>query len=104
MLIFILFSIKSVLGNKFAEMFIEFVIVLMMVDCDDNKDGDNDGDDDDDEEEEDLGDEGDYDYPENGDDPKRLDDKDEYGSNYCAGCTLFVLRPTWHPCPTRSHK
>ena len=52
MLIFILFSIKSVLGNKFAEMFIEFVIVLMMVDCDDNKDGDNDGDDDDNEEEE----------------------------------------------------
>ena len=52
MLIFILFSIKSVLGNKFAEMFIEFVIVLMMVDCDDNKDGDNGGDDDDDEEEE----------------------------------------------------
>ena len=104
MLIFILFSIKSVLGNKFAEMFIEFVIVLMMVDCDDNKDGDNDGDDDDDEEEEDLGDEGDYDYPENGDDPKRLDDKDEYDSNYRAGRTLFVLRPTWRHCPTRSHK
>ena len=104
MLIFILFSIKSVLGNKFAEMFIEFVIVLMMVDCDDNKDGDNDGDDDDDEEEEDLGDEGDYDYPENGDDPKRPDDKDEYDSNYRTGRTLFVLRPTWRPCPTRSHK
>ena len=100
MLIFILFSIKSVLGNKFAEMFIEFVIVLMTVDCDDNKDGDNDGDDD----EEDLGDEGDYDYPENGDDPKRPEDKDEYDTDYCAGGILFVLRPTWHHCPTRSHK
>ena len=85
-------------------MFIEFVIVLMTVDCDDNKDGDNDGDDDDDEEEEDFGDEGDYDYPENGDDPKRPDDQDEYATNYCAGGILFVLRPTWHHCPTRSHK
>ena len=92
-------------------MFIEFVIVLMTVNCDDNKDGDDDGDDDvngngddDDEEEEDLGDEGDYDYPENGDDPKRPDDKDEYGSNYRAGRTLFVLRPTLRHRPTRPHK
>ena len=100
MLAFILLSIESVLCNKFAEMFIEFVIVLMTVDCDDKKDGD----DDDDEEEEDLGDEGDYDYPENGDDPTRPEDKDEYATNYCAGRTLFVLRPTWHHCPTRSHK
>ena len=54
--------------------------------------------------EEDLGDEGDYDYPENGDNPKHPEDKDEYATNYCAGRILFVLRPTWHHCPTRSHK
>ena len=74
-----------------------------MVD-DDGDDNVNGNGDDDDEEEEDLGDEGDYDYPENGDDPTRPDDKDEYDTNYCAGRALFVLRPTWHHCPARSHK